>query len=104
MRFELCGLQIALRFVEPIRELSTCDFCGGGCEQPDCENCYPAPIVVAFQRALPSLWLLAHNLAIAGGLAKAYQRGWEALGDNIDATTAALDKVGARFPSQTEGE
>lgn len=71
----LGGLNLDLRVSEAPRELTSCDFCGGGCTDYTCEQCYPPAHVFAFKCALPGLWMLAHNLAIAGGLYVSHAHG-----------------------------
>lgn len=46
--------------------LSSCDFCGGGCSDPECWRCY-SPL------SPENLRTLAENLAMAGKLTRAWQ-------------------------------
>lgn len=47
-------------------DLSSCDFCGGGCSDPECWRCY-SPL------SSENLHTLAENLSTAGTLCRAWQ-------------------------------
>ena len=56
-------------------QLTSCDLCGGGRTEPTCERCCQLARAFALTRTLPSVWTLAHNLAIVGALYVSHAHG-----------------------------